>query len=289
MWWDGLGGGHVLCKFCRGLPPPAPKLVISALIDARGVFVISTKNISGSGYNHLWFHELRRIFSRQIKPPGYNCTVDNEWYSGCALEDLCLVVQFGQCGGTDSDGNPWPEDQKCCPDGFECSYTNPFYSQCIEKGSNNTDCSGPYEQCGGQGYNGTTCCVPGYECTEDAVNPQWYSGCTLIPVCTNPAYGQCGTYTSECVLVCYLAFRTVVSNDAQLVLSMQLRIPFDKQVVWIRTETHGSTTTTTAALMVSTVSTRPRTTRSASKVPRIPRRAPRRSPSTFTGQWQNRR
>jgi hypothetical protein len=130
-------------------------------------------------------------------PPGYNCTVDNDWFSGCALEDLCLVVQFGQCGGTDSDGNPWPEDQKCCPDGFECSYTNPFYSQCIEKGSNNTDCSGPYEQCGGQGYNGTTCCVSGYECTEDAVNPQWYSGCTLIPVCTNPAYGQCGGVDSD--------------------------------------------------------------------------------------------
>ena len=52
----------------------------------------------------------------------------------------------------------WPEDQKCCPDGFECSYTNQYYSQCIEKGSNNTDCAGAYAQCGGSGYDGPTCC-----------------------------------------------------------------------------------------------------------------------------------
>ena len=63
-------------------------------------------------------------------PAGYNCTYQNEWFSGCSLEDLCLVIQFGQCGGTDADGNPWPEDQKCCPDGFSCAYTNPYY-RCV--------------------------------------------------------------------------------------------------------------------------------------------------------------
>jgi hypothetical protein len=130
-------------------------------------------------------------------PPGYDCTYSNDYYSGCSLEDLCLVVQFGQCGGVDEDSKPWPEDQQCCPDGFECSYTNPYYSQCVEKGSNNTDCAGSYEQCGGSGYTGTTCCTAGYECTEDAVNPVWYSGCTPIPVCTNPAYGQCGGVDSD--------------------------------------------------------------------------------------------
>jgi hypothetical protein len=34
-------------------------------------------------------------------PAGYNCTYDNDYYSGCNLEDLCLVVQYGQCGGVD--------------------------------------------------------------------------------------------------------------------------------------------------------------------------------------------
>jgi hypothetical protein len=34
-------------------------------------------------------------------PAGYNCTYSNDYYSGCNLEDLCLVVQYGQCGGLD--------------------------------------------------------------------------------------------------------------------------------------------------------------------------------------------
>ena len=67
-------------------------------------------------------------------------------------------------------------------------------SQCVEKDSNSTDCAGAYEQCGGSGYNGKTCCVAGYECTEDN---EYFSGCTPIPVCTNPAYGQCGGVDSD--------------------------------------------------------------------------------------------
>jgi hypothetical protein len=159
-------------------------------------------------------------------PAGYDCTYSNDYFSGCSLEDLCLVVQFGQCGGTDSDGNPWPEDQKCCPDGFECSYTNAYYSQCIEKGSNNTDCSGPYEQCGGQGFNGTTCCTAGYECTEDAVNPQWYSGCTPIPVCTNAAYGQCGEIYYFALRICF--FCPHDKNIYQFVVLLALCIKITK-------------------------------------------------------------
>ena len=94
-------------------------------------------------------------------PAGYDCTYDNDYYSGCSLEDLCLVVQYGQCGGVDTDGQPWPEDQQCCPDGFECSFESQYYSQCIMSGSNNTDCSGAYDQCGGEGYDGPICCTDG--------------------------------------------------------------------------------------------------------------------------------
>jgi len=127
-------------------------------------------------------------------PAGYDCTVENDWYSGCALEDLCLVVQFGQCDGIDEDGNPWPDDQKCCPDSFECEYQSEYYSQCVEVGVNDTGCADVYTQCGGNDWNGTTTCCSGSECT---FNNEWYSGCTYIPVCTNPAYGQCGGVDSD--------------------------------------------------------------------------------------------
>lgn len=59
----------------------------------------------------------------------YNCTYSNDYYSGCSLEDQCLIVQYGQCGGTTPSGNPWPEDKACCPAGFECQYQSQFYSQ----------------------------------------------------------------------------------------------------------------------------------------------------------------
>ena len=62
----------------------------------------------------------------------------------------------------------------------------------MDAATNTTDCSAPYGQCGGEGWDGPTCCSPGYQCTVDPVNPQYYSGCTLIPVCENPFYGQCG-------------------------------------------------------------------------------------------------
>jgi len=65
--------------------------------------------------------------------------------------------------------------------------------RCVDKASNSTNCAPAYGQCGGDSsYNGTTCCVPGYQCTADPTNPEYYSGCTLIPVCQNAPYGQCG-------------------------------------------------------------------------------------------------
>jgi len=130
-------------------------------------------------------------------PLGYDCKFDNDYYSGCSLADLCLVVQYGQCGGTTPAGAPWPDDQKCCPGGFVCEYSSPYYSQCSPSGQNTTGCSEPYGQCGGEGWMGPGCCATGYECTPDAVNPIYYSGCTLIPVCTNSFYGQCGGVDSD--------------------------------------------------------------------------------------------
>ena len=33
----------------------------------------------------------------------------------------------------DSDGIAWLEKHDdCCPDGFTCSYSSPYYSQCLE-------------------------------------------------------------------------------------------------------------------------------------------------------------
>jgi len=122
-------------------------------------------------------------------PAAYECKYENDYYSGCSLKDLCLVVQFGQCDGVDADGAPWPEDQKCCPDSFECTYQSAYYSQCSPTDSNTTDCSIAYGQCGGDDtYDGPECCVDGYECT---VTNEFYSGCTPIPICTNAFYGQC--------------------------------------------------------------------------------------------------
>jgi len=63
---------------------------------------------------------------------GYECTVDSEWYSGCTLIPVCTNPAYGQCGGTDSDGNDWTDKHDtCCPDGFECSYQSEYFSQCL--------------------------------------------------------------------------------------------------------------------------------------------------------------
>ena len=105
------------------------------------------------------------------------------------MKDLCLVAQFGQCDGIDQDGDPWDPTQKCCPDGFECTYTNQYYSQCTVLAHDDDDLAKAYGQCGGSGWAGPTECEPGYECV---VQNEWYSGCDQIPVCTNGFYGQCG-------------------------------------------------------------------------------------------------
>ena len=166
--------------------------------------------------------------------PGYNCTYDNEWYSGCNLEDLCLTVQYGQCAGTVSEsrdgqkygkgqkkeelasylacvrlvilvsvcvcfffpsgGVPLDKEYQCCPPSFECEYVNQYYSQCVEAGTNSTDCAPAYGQCGGEGWTGKTNCCPGYSCEVDN---EYFSGCQPIPVCENAAYGQCGGVDSD--------------------------------------------------------------------------------------------
>ena len=43
----------------------------------------------------------------------------------------------------DSDGEAWPEGQKCCPDGFECEYQSEYYSQCKVSAHDDDDCANP--------------------------------------------------------------------------------------------------------------------------------------------------
>jgi hypothetical protein len=63
--------------------------------------------------------------------PGYSCEVDNEFYSGCQPIPVCQNAAYGQCGGVDTDGQPWTVDHTtCCPDGFKCEYNNQYFSQC---------------------------------------------------------------------------------------------------------------------------------------------------------------
>jgi len=129
-----------------------------------------------------------------------NCTVVNAYYSQCQPLDLCLVPQFGQCGGQDPiTKKPWPAKKSCCPPSFVCQFQNAYYSQCEPNPNATKTCSGAYKQCGGKDGDGNpwgskpdehTCCIPGYEC--DVKDPVYFSICNPEPICSNARYGQCG-------------------------------------------------------------------------------------------------
>jgi len=127
--------------------------------------------------------------------PEYDeCKFVNTFFSQCQPRGLCLVPQYGQCGGSDNHQppRPWtPENhhQQCCPPSFFCSYQNPHFSQCVYNTTANTTCASAYDQCGGHGWAGKTCCIPGYECVAQT---EYYSGCNPAPLCTNTRFGQCG-------------------------------------------------------------------------------------------------
>lgn len=72
-----------------------------------------------------------------------------------------------------------------------------YYSQCVFNTTANNTCATAYAQCGGKGWTGKTCCIPGFKCTPDAKNPEYYSGCDPVPICTNARYGQCGGIDSD--------------------------------------------------------------------------------------------
>ena len=153
-------------------------------------------------------------------------SVINKFYSQCQPKGICLNPQYGQCGGVDKHQPPLPwtkanNHSDCCPDSFDCTVYNPFYSQC-EFNATGSTCATKYAQCGGEGWTGPTCCIPGFECQKDAKNPKYYSGCQVClnttsdpgahllvtsfhsltcadvalsqpaPVCSNARFGQCG-------------------------------------------------------------------------------------------------
>jgi len=128
-----------------------------------------------------------------------NCTVVNQYYSQCMPKDLCLVPDFGQCGGTDKHGAKWDPKKACCPPSFECKFKDQYYSQCLPVVNPNATCAQAYAQCGGKEAKGGkpwgsnpgeyTCCIAGYECVKDN---EYYSGCKPEPICENARFGQCG-------------------------------------------------------------------------------------------------
>ncbi|KAG6011147.1 hypothetical protein E4U54_008263 [Claviceps lovelessii] len=102
--------------------------------------------------------------------------------SGVAFAAAVIANKAGpyeRCGGKD-----WTGPTSCVA-GFNCTYSNEYYSQCspLPYYSNGTR-SGPYGQCGGKSWNGTTVCVNGYKCQY--VNG-WYSQCVLNGADANPS------------------------------------------------------------------------------------------------------
>ena len=63
----------------------------------------------------------------------------------------------------------------------------------------NPPCAAKYEQCGGKDQDGNPwgtlpgekmCCIPGFKC--EVKQPEYYSQCTPLEVCSNARFGQCG-------------------------------------------------------------------------------------------------
>ncbi|KJA21577.1 carbohydrate-binding module family 1 protein [Hypholoma sublateritium FD-334 SS-4] len=111
------------------------------------------------------------------------------------------ISGYGQCGGIGWSGGT------TCVSGWVCTYSNPYFSQCLRPSTTATPSTtststktsttvittskstplsttatssapiataSPWGQCGGQGYNGPTVCSPGWICT---VNNAYFSNC----------------------------------------------------------------------------------------------------------------
>ncbi|CAF1102542.1 unnamed protein product [Rotaria sp. Silwood1] len=86
------------------------------------------------------------------------------------------AAQWDQCGGIG-----WTGPTTCCAP-YVCTYSNDWYSQCLQGSSSsssaNQGCSALWGQCAGIGWTGpTTCCAP-YVCTY---SNDWYSQCLQGP------------------------------------------------------------------------------------------------------------
>ncbi|KAH8913722.1 carbohydrate-binding module family 1 protein [Atractiella rhizophila] len=134
-------------------------------------------------------------------------------------------VAYGQCGGQGWTG------ATACASGYNCVYSNDYYSQCVPGGDSSSSSSSPsspssapsstgtqsaYGQCGGQGWAGATGCTAGYHCVYS--NP-YYSQC--VPGDDNPspssaatqtAYGQCGGQGWTGATACSNGYRCAYSN-----------------------------------------------------------------------------
>ena len=110
----------------------------------------------------------------------------------CASQ-TCSNKEFGQCGGKGYSG------ETCCPHYDNCTFVNPYYSQCQPK---DLCLNVMYAQCGGMDHHDPprpwtkanhhqTCCPPSFDCTF--VN-SYYSQCQYNSTNTTCAakYQQCG-------------------------------------------------------------------------------------------------
>jgi hypothetical protein len=113
-----------------------------------------------------------------------------------STDDECFNVEWDQCGGEGHAG------QTCCPDGFECAYTNEWWSMCSRSANGtNSSCAAEWGQCGGAAHKGPTCCLEGLECVK---GDEWWSMCSSSPspppVCDPPLYNCTGHAAIDAIL-----------------------------------------------------------------------------------------
>ncbi|KAL1503092.1 hypothetical protein AB1Y20_011155 [Prymnesium parvum] len=122
-------------------------------------------------------------------PDSFHCEFQSKYYSQCKpnppTPGKCAQA-YEQCGGKDSDGNPWgtkDEEKTCCIPGYHCAVKDPvYYSGCDP----DPICTNPrYGQCDGQDADGNPwtkdfghdkCCPSGFKCVYES---QYYSQCKL--------------------------------------------------------------------------------------------------------------
>ncbi|GAA5855033.1 hypothetical protein JCM8547_002352 [Rhodosporidiobolus lusitaniae] len=177
---------------------------------------------------------------------------------------------YAQCGGTGFTGDT------CCTDGWTCTYSNDYYSQCLP--STTTCTNSFYSQCGGKTFTGSTCCPSGSACVA---NGDYYSQCI-------PGASSSTSTTAQATQTSTSASKTsTVSSTSSTSTSTSTSSSSSSTIKSSSSSTSSTTSSSSTKTSSSTTSSSSATSTSSTKTSSTTSSAPSASAtcSGNAGQW----